>query len=89
MSVNKKSSTKSGINVIMLFRIISLIIIFICLYDIYLWNKENNSSTAILNEIIPAINIDDSDNKKSMDFSNILIKNPDTIRMDCSQQYRY
>lgn len=88
MSVNKKSSTKSGINVIMLFRIISLIIIFICLYDIYLWNKENNNSTAILNEIIPTINIDDYDNK-TMDFSNILIKNPDTIRMDCSEQYRY
>lgn len=84
MSVNKKYSAKSGINVIILFRIISLIIIFICLYDIYLWNKENNSSTVILNEIIPDIYIDDSDNKKSMDFSNILIKNPDTVRMACS-----
>lgn len=84
MSIGKHSSSKSNMDkTIITFRIVSLVIIIICLYFIWIWYKENKHNNIILNNLLSNVDFDNkvitSDNKEAIDFSNLININTDTV----------
>ncbi len=79
---------KKGNLLIGFIQVISIIIIIISLYYIYLWNIDNKKTENILNEIYENANVSsdnisvDNDLKievENIDFNKLINKNPDTI----------
>ncbi len=74
---------KKGNLLIGFIQVISIIIIIISLYYIYLWYIDNKKTENILNEIYENANVSvDNDLKievENIDFNKLINKNPDTI----------
>ena len=79
---------KKGNLLIGFIQVISIIIIIISLYYIYLWYRDNKKTENILNEIYENANVSsdnisvDNDLKievENIDFNKLINKNPDTI----------
>ena len=82
---------KKYINFVLIFRIISLIILIICLANLFKWNKENNSNKELLSDIKSQVSLSkDSETNfsnseeviekdYSLDFAKLKELNPDTV----------
>lgn len=72
-----KSKHVLKINIgLLLFRIISLIIILVCLYFIWNWYKENKKTSGILSKIEQTVSFDEI---SSNNFSSLLTENSNTV----------
>ena len=77
--MRKRKKNKINISIpILLFRFISILVIFICLYRLYDWYLENKENTTIINNIRSQISFPDK-TTELMDFSKIITKNSDTV----------
>jgi len=80
--------------VIFIFRIISIIVIIVCLYEIFRWYTENKKNNKFLDEISnqyietsEKVEVDQNFIEiNKINFDNLLNKNSDTVRVvDCKK----
>lgn len=72
---------------LMIFRLLSVIIIVVCLYLLYNWHNENKQNNELISDIRSQIDISDNSNGDSetdaqeelLDFSGLLETNSDTV----------
>ena len=92
----QKNMKKSKITnkVIFIFRIISIIVIIVCLYEIFRWYTENKKNNQFLDEISnqyietsEKVEVDQNFIEiNKINFDNLLNKNSDTVRVvDCKK----
>lgn len=81
--------------VVFIFRMISLIVIIVCLYEIFIWYTENRKNNQFLDEISNQY-IETSEKVEvdqnliqinKINFENLLNKNSDTVRVANCKKY--
>lgn len=64
--------------VLIILEIVFMIIFFYSVYNIYKWYTENKKTSEILNNITSSITVD-KDKKQVIDFTALMMKNPDVV----------
>lgn len=75
-----RAKEKNKISVsLLLFRIISIIIILVCLFSLSNWYIENKKNSKIIDNLRSQITFPDINSTSKVDFSNLISINPDTV----------